>query len=207
MTADGNILARMTSPAVSILLVGSALCVWAQLPLAQADQKPVIDPDRIVNAASLAYHPLKGPELSPGGLFTISGQNLAADTVVVGDGPLPTSLADASVSVNGILAPLLSVSPTSITFQAPTILTPFGFFSALAALTVTTAEGPSDPVLIPCVSIAPGLFTQDGSGCGQGRIFNETGRSHNAEYPRYQRLPWRNYFHLWNGFWSSAYAS
>ena len=42
LTAGWNILAPMKSPAISILLVGSALCVWAQLPqppppLAQAD--------------------------------------------------------------------------------------------------------------------------------------------------------------------------
>lgn len=78
---------------------------------------PVITPGRIVNAASY----LGG--ISPGSLAAVYGNNLA-DAVHLISAPaqgqsFPTTLAEVTVSVNGVAAPLVYVSPTQINFQVP----------------------------------------------------------------------------------------
>jgi uncharacterized protein (TIGR03437 family) len=59
--------------------------------------------------------------LAPGTVINIQGTNLSAGTVsaTVGTTALPTSLGGTEVYLNGIQAPLLMVSPTSINAQVP----------------------------------------------------------------------------------------
>lgn len=157
-------LSILTLPLSSLALLASALA-----------QTPVIDPDRIVNAASLTSNPARGPELAAGGLFTLYGQNLATDTVSADGFPLPTTLAGTTLKVNGTLAPLVAVAPTGITFQAPASITPNGQLPVFPVqLVVETPLGVSNPVGISYVAAAPGLYTQDGSSCGAGRVMNES---------------------------------
>lgn len=83
-------------------------------PVHAADSGPVV-----VNAASY----LLG--ISPGGLATVFGTNLSDVTGVVlaGVNPFPLVLADVSVTVNGIPAPMFSVAYANgqdqISFQVP----------------------------------------------------------------------------------------
>jgi sugar lactone lactonase YvrE len=74
-----------------------------------------------------------GPVIAPGGItgamlpgsvIAISGYNLAADSVSAGEDGLPSRLADTSVEVNGMMAPLLFVSPNLIRAQLPTDIAP-----------------------------------------------------------------------------------
>lgn len=74
----------------------------------------------VVNAASFE------PGISPGGLATVLGQNLsgATGTFYGQSNPLPFSLADVRIAVNGVLAPLFSLyvsnsGATQISFQVP----------------------------------------------------------------------------------------
>lgn len=69
-------------------------------------------------------HPGSNQEtlLAPGMLLTLYGVNLGAPAPVLGEaqnGRLPTRLAGVEVTVNGIAAPLLYVSPTQINLQVP----------------------------------------------------------------------------------------
>jgi uncharacterized protein (TIGR03437 family) len=78
---------------------------------------PVITPGRIVNVASYLG------AISPGSLAAVYGNNLA-DAIhpipAPGTGQsFPTNVSGVTVSVNGVLAPLLYVSPTQINFQIP----------------------------------------------------------------------------------------
>jgi uncharacterized protein (TIGR03437 family) len=78
---------------------------------------PVITPGSIVNAASYLG------SMSPGSLAAVFGSNLA-DAVHQISAPaagqsFPTNLNGVTVSVNGVLAPLIYVSPTQINFQIP----------------------------------------------------------------------------------------
>jgi uncharacterized protein (TIGR03437 family) len=57
--------------------------------------------------------------LGQGGLVSIFGQNLAPGTAAAGTTPLPTTLANVCVTVNGFRMPLLYVSPGQINGQLP----------------------------------------------------------------------------------------
>jgi len=77
---------------------------------------PVITPGRVVNAASYLG------TVAPGSLATVFGDNLADGTHVVtpgANGSFPSSVADVTVAVNGVNAPLTYVSATQINFQVP----------------------------------------------------------------------------------------
>ena len=97
------------------LLAGAVLL----LPYASPGwcQKPVIAPRGVVNAASMAdaaEYPL-----GPGSVATILGANLSRETIPAAGFPLLRRLGGVSVTVDGIPAPLLLVSPTQIRFQVP----------------------------------------------------------------------------------------
>jgi uncharacterized protein (TIGR03437 family) len=75
---------------------------------------PVITPGRVVNSASYLG------ALSPGSLAALYGENLTdAVHVIAGVATFPMSVAGVSVSVSGVNAPLLYLSPTQINFQIP----------------------------------------------------------------------------------------
>ena len=94
---------------------------------------PVITPGQVVNAASYLG------DLAPGGLATVYGSNLAdAEHLITASPNFPASAAGVSVSVNGVPAPLIYVSPTQINFQIPW----------------ATAPGTSIPIIVTRDSVA-----------------------------------------------------
>ena len=78
---------------------------------------PVITPGQIQNAASYLG------TMAPGSIAQLSGTNLAGGTSSTtnssGAGALPTGVDGVSVTVSGVKAPLIFVSPTQIYFQIP----------------------------------------------------------------------------------------
>lgn len=143
-------------------------------------QKPVIKPNGVVNAASYAGS-VKGEALVVGGaIFSIFGENLAASEQKAPGTPLPMSLGGTSVTVGGIAAPLFYVSPGQINFEVPHAVGPVcrggscsgGRVGERIPVVVTTAAGASDPVLAFVQEDAPGIFSQEGGGCGPGLIQN-----------------------------------
>jgi len=69
---------------------------------------------RVVNAAGL-----ENTLLAPGMVTALFGSNLAEANTAPATLPLPLSLADTSVLVNGVATPLFFVSPSQINFQMP----------------------------------------------------------------------------------------
>jgi uncharacterized protein (TIGR03437 family) len=129
-------------------------------------------PPVVVNAASYL------PGISPGGLATIFGENLSSVTgiVLAGTDPLPTKLADVSVTVNGVYAPLYGVAyangENQISFQVP-YETPVGL--GVGVVTVYNYG-----VLV--VTIQTDSYTEDPG------IFLSTGNYASAELPDYSLI-------------------
>jgi len=155
-------------------------CLVAVQALAWA-QQPVINPNGVVNAASyttgigdLSRNPAPqtggGPALMEGSLASIFGVNLATGTLAA-QTPLPRQLLGTSVSVNGIAAPLLFVSPNQINFQVPSGTDTTSGASSAAGVVVSTAAGQSAPYPLGMAD-SPGIFTRDSSGCGRGAVLN-----------------------------------
>jgi uncharacterized protein (TIGR03437 family) len=86
-----------------------ALWLWAQ-------STPTID--SVVNGAT-GVSSSAVPVAARGSNILIRGHNLASTTASAGAFPLPPQLAGTQVTIGGIAAPLLSVSPTQISLQVP----------------------------------------------------------------------------------------
>jgi uncharacterized protein (TIGR03437 family) len=83
---------------------------------------------------------------SPGSLISLYGVNLAADELTQAKGfPLPTSLNEVSLLVNGQAAPLVASTPWQINAQLP---------QTVAAGTVAFQIGYAGGVRLPAVSVA-----------------------------------------------------
>ncbi|MBL8236665.1 MAG: hypothetical protein JNM66_04555 [Bryobacterales bacterium] len=109
----------------------------------------------------------RGAIAVPGGLATIFGAELAESAQAAAGYPLPTALGGVSITVGGIPAPLLYVSPNQVNFQVPSRIV-----SPTVPIVVKNRAGESRTILASVSQDAPGLFTQSGSGCGQGAILN-----------------------------------
>jgi uncharacterized protein (TIGR03437 family) len=119
---------------------------------------------KVVNAAPLAV--VNGAHYQAGALPSDSlasafGENLAVRTESAVAFPLPTELAGTTVTVNGVPASLLYVSPTQINFIAPPHL-------ELGATTiiVSNASGSYAMGTSQVAAIAPAIFTVDATGRG-----------------------------------------
>ena len=141
-----------------------ALISLAIIPVAAWCQKPVIS--SVVNAAS--YQTTTDAD---GAIATIFGTNLAASVEAANAFPLPRQLGGTTVTRYGIAAPLLYVSPTQINFQMPSYGDQVPGVGTAPAIVVSTAAGTSDPYSETGWR-AVGIFTMDGSGCGQGAVLN-----------------------------------
>jgi uncharacterized protein (TIGR03437 family) len=102
----------------------------------------------LTNAASYAAN-----GVAPGSLVSIFGTNLALATAGAVSQPLPISLADASVRVNGVVAPLLYVSDGQINFQIPAETQ-----AGTATVLVTVCGKASMPFPFQVLPVAPGIF-------------------------------------------------
>jgi uncharacterized protein (TIGR03437 family) len=127
---------------------------------------PVIAPGQVLNAASFVG------DLAPGGLATVYGNNLADDTPTIdASNGFPTTAGNVTVSVNGVNAPLIYVSPTQINFQIPWEVAP----GTLIPVQVTRDGTPGAPENVTIADPqAPSMFLSEylngvawvtGSGC------------------------------------------
>lgn len=111
---------------------------------------PMIRINGIVNAAS------REPVVAPGAIASIFGKNLSTMAAAAHDTPLPTSLGDVTVTVDGTPARLASVDPNQINFQVPT-----GTSLGLANV-IVAAKGQSSSIAhVRVAAVAPGIFADD----------------------------------------------
>jgi uncharacterized protein (TIGR03437 family) len=80
--------------------------------------------------------------MAAGSAYTIVGAGLSDDIFTAGGYPLPKSLGGVSVTVNGVDAPLYTVSPTQIVLQVP-----WGILGDTNAEVKTPGTSPFDPQL------------------------------------------------------------
>jgi uncharacterized protein (TIGR03437 family) len=109
---------------------------------AQTPVRPVAA--AVVNAASFTA------PVAAGGLATVFGENLASLVTSAAALPLPTTLGGATVTLNGVPAPLAYTSPTQINFQVPWELAGQGE----ATLVVSSGA----PINVPLAPLSPGIF-------------------------------------------------
>jgi uncharacterized protein (TIGR03437 family) len=132
-----------------------------------------LNPLGIVNAASFA--PATAP-VAPQEMVTLFGANLSTGTAQA-TVPLPTTLLNTRVLVNGIAAPLVAVSPTQITMLVPRSVTPdftgYAYFQVQNNGAVCPSPAPtgsqcptSNAVTMYTNYTAPGTFSLSADGLG-----------------------------------------
>ena len=114
---------------------------------------PIIAPGGIVNAASYVTGPIVA-----GSLTAIFGTGLASSAVSSPGTPLPTTLNNVSVTMNGTAIPLLFVSPSQINAQVPWSLSG----TSQVQVVIMNENGSSVPVSANLADVAPAIFTADG---------------------------------------------
>jgi uncharacterized protein (TIGR03437 family) len=127
----------------------------------QVFSKPTISANGLKNAASY------GTAVAPGSIAAAFG-NFLLNSAASGSGlPLPVNLSGLSVQFgNGTAAPLFYVSGTQVNAQVPWELAG----QTQSTMTVTV-NGQTSPILaVNMASFAPGIFSVNGQGTGQGAV-------------------------------------
>ena len=153
-TLAGRALARVG--AVSIDTGGGSS---ATIPAATTE--PTIKLTDTVNAASYVT------PVVAGSLASVFGSNLAiGQAFSTTPAPLPTTLAESSFAVGGQAAPLYFVMPTQVNLQIPWELA-----GRTQTSIVATVNGiASSTQTVALASFAPGIFSIDATGTGQGAV-------------------------------------
>jgi uncharacterized protein (TIGR03437 family) len=127
-------------------------------------------PTAVVNAASL-----QPGGVAPGSLIAIFGSHLAQATMVAPTAWLPRSLGGVTFSINGIAAPLLSVSPEQINAQVP-----FEVTEGWAKADLQVAGMPPIPIALMISAASPGIFP---SIQNQSAVRNASGAENTPDNP------------------------
>ena len=123
------------------------------LPAQNPSQVPVIATGGVLNAASSVAN------LAPGAIGTLYGSQLAdgIPTIAFTDS-FPSQVGGTTISVNGVNAPLIYVSPTQVNFQIPWE-TPVGASVPIIVTRDTTASTPASVSI--AAAEAPSTFLND----------------------------------------------
>jgi uncharacterized protein (TIGR03437 family) len=129
-----------------------------------------LNPLGVVNAAS--YAPATNP-VAPLEIVLLFGENLTA-TPASAAYPLPTTLGETQVLINGQAAPLFSVSPTLIVAQVPYQISP-AFGVSYATFQVVNNSVASNLVTTYVRGTAPGIFSVGESGLNEASAVHADG--------------------------------
>jgi uncharacterized protein (TIGR03437 family) len=117
-----------------------------------------LNPQGVLNAASFAP---PGYPISPGGVMTLFGSGFPATAATASAPPFGPTLGGVQVSVNGLPAPVYSVTPTQIS-----AIVPFAATGSTATIVVTVSGTKSNPVVVPLAATSPGIFSIPANGIG-----------------------------------------
>lgn len=138
--------------------------------------RPVIS--GIVNGASFTSGPV-----APGEIVTLFGAELGGPGLINGvasNGKLPTTLDGARVTFDGVAAPLLYVRNNQIGAVVPFEVA--GKSQTVVEVTAKNGQS-SSPMALAISTVAPALFTLDGSGAGEAVAVNTSGAVNGAGTP------------------------
>jgi uncharacterized protein (TIGR03437 family) len=136
---------------------------------------PSINNGGVVNAASSARQ-----SVVPGSIASVYGSFLVSTLSTASSSPLPTNLGGVSLQFgSGLSAPLFAVSASQVNFQVPWELAGQSQAS-IAAMVDGQISGTQTMFLTP---FAPGIFSMNGQGTGQGAILDTSYRLVDSSNP------------------------
>jgi uncharacterized protein (TIGR03437 family) len=145
-----------TSSGVDIASSQSYEIYFGALLAPQSGSGVFLNPQGVLNAASFAP---PGYPISPGGVMTLFGTGFPATTVTASTLPFPMTLGTVQVTVNGLPAPIYSVTSSQIS-----AIVPFAVTGSTATLVVTVGTAKSNSVVVPLAATSPGIFSIPANG-------------------------------------------
>src|ERR1017187_9023788 len=143
---------------------------------AWAQSAPSINPGGAINAASSA----PGAPLAPGSIASVYGSFLLTSPAGAAGAPLPTSLSGLSLQFNGsVPAPLFYASSGQVNLQVPWETAG----QSQTSLAATFSGQTSSPQTVALAPFAPGIFSMNSQGTGQGAILNTSYQLVDASHP------------------------
>jgi uncharacterized protein (TIGR03437 family) len=119
--------------------------------------------------------------IAPGEVLVIYGSNIGAaslTTYQLANGAVTTSLAGASVYINGVQAPVIYTSPNQVSAIAP-----FSLTGSTAQVFIVNQGQSTAPVAVNIVPSATAVFTLNGSGIGQAAAINQNNSVNSSSNP------------------------
>jgi uncharacterized protein (TIGR03437 family) len=152
---------------------------WSDgVPVKTLQLRPTISLPGIVNAATL-----QPGNIAPGELVLVTGAGLGPKPVQTvqldSQGRLTRSLSGTRVLFNGVASPLVYSHMNQVA-----AIVPYGISGrSTATVQVESGNYASGSVTVNLAASAPGIFTADGSGSGQGAILNQNFSSNSSRNP------------------------
>ncbi|HLY18663.1 MAG TPA: hypothetical protein VKR61_15630, partial [Bryobacteraceae bacterium] len=154
----------MRKPLLWLLCAGAA---WAQ-------SAPSINPGGAVNAAGYTA------PLAPGSIAAVYGSFLLSSPAEASGAPLPKSLEGLSLQFSpNLAAPLFFASAGQVNLQVPWETTG----QSAVSLTATLNGQAGAPQAVSIAPFAPGIFSANSQGTGQGAILNTSYQLVDASHP------------------------
>jgi uncharacterized protein (TIGR03437 family) len=140
---------------------------------------PAIDPTLGVQNQTTGPN-TPGQPVSPGSLVAIYGTNFAAANALATTIPLPATLANVSVTIGGIAAPMVGIAH-GLTIGGTTVdqinaIVPWKVTAGMAPVVVTSNNIPSSSVTVPIAATDPGIFyiATDAGGVNRPLVYNNS---------------------------------
>jgi len=167
--------APTSAGSLTTVFPANSITLLAIPPAAFPVPKPVVK--AVTSAASY------GLAVAPGQMVDIWGTGLGpaapASLALDSSGMVSTAVGGVRVLFDGVPAPLVYVSPTQCSAVAPYS----GSSGAVTHVQVEYQGVRGDPLQVAVSATAPGLFTSDASGTGQGSILNQDTTVNSAANP------------------------
>ena len=167
---DGSIVAFNFPRVLSGAVTNSELANDSEIYATGTPARPLFGALTVLNGASFGREPATSKAIAPDSVAVARGNTLANTTQQsqrLLNGTFPTNVAGTTVTVNGRGAQIFFVSPGQVNFLVPPE-TEIG----TADVVVTNSEDFSSRTSAPTLRGAPGVFTKDGDGTGDGVILN-----------------------------------
>lgn len=176
---NGELLQRNTADTAVYTFTGNEMYVRAKI-VNDAGQTAWTQPvftarlnanNAILNGASMGNEPQANKCVAPDSIAIISGFGLARAAIQPepSDGVYPTTLGGTSITVNGRPAEIYYVSSAQVNFHIPEETEP-----GTANVVLSNADGVQLHGQITVESVAPGIFTENGTGQGKAVTFEAT---------------------------------
>jgi len=160
--------------AVTATFPANSLTMLVVPPAGAPVPAPVVT--AVSNAASYAT------AVAPGQMVDVWGTGMSGESAGLkqdANGQVSTSVANVRVLFDGVPAPIVYVSPTQIAVVTPY----FGTTNATTHVQVEYQGVRSQAFSVPVAATAPGLFTANAMGTGQGAILNQDYKVNGPDNP------------------------